>query len=74
VFEVLTAADGREAVQVAEQTRPDLIVLDVMLPDMDGFAVASRLRAAGPRIPAVFLTARDTTDDKITGWPSGTTT
>jgi two-component system OmpR family response regulator len=70
-FDVVTAADGREAVQVAEQARPDLIVLDVMLPDIDGFAVASRLQAAGQRIPAVFLTARDATDDKITGLALG---
>jgi two-component system, OmpR family, response regulator len=70
-FDVVTASDGREAVQVAERARPDLIVLDVMLPDMDGFAVASRLRAAGRRIPAVFLTARDATDDKITGLTLG---
>jgi two-component system, OmpR family, response regulator len=70
-FDVVTASDGREAVQVAEQARPDLMLLDVMLPDMDGFAVASRLRAAGRRIPAVFLTARDATDDKIIGLSLG---
>ncbi len=66
-FEVLTAADGREAVQIAERSRPDLVVLDVMLPDLDGFAVIQRLRAGGRRIPVVFLTARDATEDKITG-------
>jgi two-component system OmpR family response regulator len=66
-FEVLTASDGREAVQMAERTRPDLVVLDVMLPDLDGFAVINRLRSAGRRIPVVFLTARDATDDKIIG-------
>jgi two-component system OmpR family response regulator len=66
-FEVLTAADGREAVQIAERSRPDLVVLDVMLPDLDGFAVMHRLRAGGRRIPVVFLTARDATEDKITG-------
>ncbi|GII58460.1 DNA-binding response regulator [Planotetraspora thailandica] len=70
-FDVVTASDGKEAVQLAERARPDLIVLDVMLPDMDGFAVASRLRSAGRRIPAVFLTARDATDDKITGLALG---
>jgi two-component system OmpR family response regulator len=66
-FDVTTAADGREAVHLAEQYRPDLIVLDVMLPDLDGFTVASRLRASGRRTPIVFLTARDGTDDKVTG-------
>jgi two-component system OmpR family response regulator len=70
-FDVVTASDGRQAVQVADQARPDLMLLDVMLPDMDGFAVASRLRAAGRRIPAVFLTARDATDDKIVGLSLG---
>ncbi|MEU8267237.1 response regulator transcription factor [Sphaerisporangium sp. NPDC049002] len=66
-FDVLTAADGREAVQVAERVRPDLVVLDVMLPDMDGFTVANRLRSAGRRTPVLFLTARDETEHKLTG-------
>jgi len=66
-FEVMAARDGREAVQLAERARPDLVVLDIMLPDLDGFAVAERLRATGRRIPVVFLTARDGTDDKVTG-------
>ncbi|MEV0968832.1 response regulator transcription factor [Microtetraspora glauca] len=70
-FEVVTASDGREAVQIAERVRPDLIVLDVMLPDMDGFAVSARLRAAGRRVPVVFLTARDATGDKVTGLSLG---
>ncbi|RCG22485.1 DNA-binding response regulator [Sphaerisporangium album] len=66
-FDVLTASDGREAVQLAERVRPDLVVLDVMLPDMDGFAVAGRLRTSGRRVPVVFLTARDESDSKLTG-------
>ncbi|GAA0978673.1 two-component system response regulator PhoP [Acrocarpospora macrocephala] len=70
-FEVVIAADGREAVLMAERVRPDLMVLDVMLPDMDGFAVATRLRSAGRRIPVLFLTARDTTDDKLAGLALG---
>ncbi len=70
-FEVLTASDGREAVRVAERVRPDLMVLDVMLPDMDGFTVSSRVRASGRRIPVVFLTARGTTEDKVTGLALG---
>ncbi|OUC91352.1 response regulator transcription factor [Streptosporangium minutum] len=66
-FEVVTAADGREAVHFAERVRPDLVVLDVMLPDMDGFTVAGRLREMGGQMPVVFLTARDATDDKVAG-------
>ncbi|MCG5219938.1 response regulator transcription factor [Streptosporangium sp. KLBMP 9127] len=66
-FEVLAAADGQEAVQVAERVRPDLVVLDVMLPDLDGFTVAEQLRASGRRLPVVFLTARDGVDDKVAG-------
>src|SRR5258705_11284213 len=66
-FDVVTAAAGTEAVQAAQRHRPDLIVLDVMLPDMDGFDVIRRLRGGGARIPVVFLTARAATEDKIRG-------
>ncbi|MFI6511710.1 response regulator transcription factor [Streptosporangium sp. NPDC050855] len=66
-FEVMTAVDGREAVHFAERLRPDLVVLDVMLPDMDGFTVAGRLRETNGQVPVLFLTARDGTDDKVTG-------
>ena len=64
-FEVVTAAAGSDAVQAAQRHRPDLIVLDVMLPDMDGFDVLHRLRGGGTRTPVVFLTARDSTEDKV---------
>jgi two-component system OmpR family response regulator len=70
-FEVVMAEDGREAVQAAERARPDLIVLDVMLPDMDGFEVVRRLRSSGRPLPVVFLTARDGTEDKVTGLTVG---
>jgi two-component system OmpR family response regulator len=70
-FEIITASGGAEAVQVARDSRPDLIVLDVMLPDLDGFQVVRRLRDGGTRIPVVFLTARDATDDKIRGLTLG---
>ena len=69
-FEVERAATGREALAAVERRRPDLIVLDVMLPDLDGFAVARRLQqseGAGTRVPVIFLTARDTTTDKVEG-------
>ena len=70
-FEVVTAAAGNEAVHAAQRHRPDLIVLDVMLPDMDGFDVVRRLRGGGTQIPVVFLTARDSTEDKIRGLTLG---
>jgi two-component system OmpR family response regulator len=70
-FDVITASGGSEAVQAAQRHRPDLIVLDVMLPDMDGFDVIRRLRGGGARIPVVFLTARDGTDDKVRGLTLG---
>jgi two-component system OmpR family response regulator len=69
-FEVVEAATGRSALAAAESERPDLIVLDVMLPDLDGFEVARRLRnAAGAHrdTPIIFLTARDDTADKVAG-------
>lgn len=70
-FEVTPCADGREALQTLETLAPDLIVLDVMLPDIDGFEVCRELRAGGSSIPVVFLTARDTTQDKIHGLTVG---
>ncbi|MBB6476603.1 response regulator [Sphaerisporangium rubeum] len=70
-FEVTPASDGAEAVAAARRHRPDLIVLDVMLPDMDGFDVVRRLRGGGARTPVVFLTARDATEDKIRGLTLG---
>ncbi len=70
-FDVVTAAAGTEAVQAAQRHRADLIVLDVMLPEMDGFVVIRRLRGGGARIPVVFLTARDATEDKIRGLTLG---
>lgn len=70
-FEVRTATTGREAVAATAEFTPDLIVLDVMLPDMDGFEVLRLLRGSGTRIPVLFLTARDGTDDKISGLTLG---
>ncbi|HEY2553194.1 MAG TPA: response regulator transcription factor [Streptosporangiaceae bacterium] len=68
---VLTAADGQEALRRAAAAGPDLIVLDVMLPGMDGFEVCRRLRAAGNNVPVIFLTARDTSCDTVTGLTIG---
>ena len=66
-FEVTAAANGREALDAAEEFQPDLAVLDVMLPDMDGFTVTRRLRDRGEQYPILFLTARDETKDKVAG-------
>jgi two-component system OmpR family response regulator len=68
---VTTAATGRDALRRAEGDRPDLIVLDVMLPDIDGFEVCRRLRGAGDEVPVIFLTAKDTTSDTVTGLALG---
>src|SRR3954454_5100003 len=70
-FDVATARSGTEAVRMAREYQPDLLVLDVMMPGMDGFDVVLRLRADGLRFPVVFLTARDSTDDKIEGLSLG---
>ncbi|RMI08801.1 response regulator transcription factor [Cellulomonas triticagri] len=70
-FEVHAAADGGAALRLAKQVQPDLLVLDVMLPDMDGFTVTRRLREKGQHVPVLFLTARDDTADKITGLTVG---
>ncbi|WP_412542095.1 response regulator transcription factor [Longispora sp. K20-0274] len=70
-FDVATAMSGADAITTAGEHRPDLVVLDVMLPDYDGFEVIRRMRADGRRVPVVFLTARDNTDDKIRGLTLG---
>jgi two-component system, OmpR family, response regulator len=70
-FEVTAAETGTEALRLARNGRFDLVVLDVMLPDTDGFEVVRRLRADGSRIPVIFLTARDTQADKVTGLTLG---
>jgi two-component system, OmpR family, response regulator len=70
-FEVTTADTGARALRLARDRPFDLVVLDVMLPDTDGFDVVARLRADGCRVPVIFLTARDTQDDKVTGLTLG---
>ena len=70
-FEVQVAADGSTAIRMAAEQNPDLVVLDVMLPDLDGFTVTRRLRESGRHLPIVFVTARDSLDDKITGLTVG---
>ena len=68
---VITAVNGKDALRQAEAAQPDLIVLDVVLPDMDGFEVCRRLRSAGNEVPVIFLTARDTSSDTVTGLAIG---
>ncbi|MEO7132235.1 MAG: response regulator transcription factor, partial [Dermatophilaceae bacterium] len=70
-FDVVTAGDGASALSSADETSPDLIVLDVMLPDIDGFEITRRLRSAGRQQPIVFVTARDGLNDKIQGLTVG---
>ncbi|MGE3621381.1 MAG: response regulator transcription factor [Acidimicrobiia bacterium] len=70
-FDVEAVANGRAALEAAADGKPDLILLDVMLPDLDGFEVCRRLRAEGNRAPVLFLTARDATEDKVRGLTLG---
>ena len=70
-FEVATATDGQSALAAARTFRPDLLVLDVMMPGLDGFGVVRRLRQNGRHTPVLFLTARDAAEDKISGLTLG---
>jgi two-component system OmpR family response regulator len=70
-FEVDSAGTGREALAAVIKFKPHLMVLDVMLPDMEGFDVASRLGAQRAGVPIIFLTARDATEDKVRGLTGG---
>ena len=70
-FDVDEAMTGRKALAQAQEDPPDLLILDVMLPDLDGFEVCRRLRTEGSRTPVVFLTARDGTEDKVRGLTLG---
>jgi two-component system, OmpR family, response regulator len=70
-FEVASVASGREALAAVGSVQADLVVLDVMLPDLDGFEVCRRLRADGHHTPVLFLTARDGTEDKVRGLTLG---
>ena len=70
-WEVRSAADGRSAIKLVHEFRPDVVVLDIMLPDLDGMQVLSRLRADRQDIPVLFLTAKDSVDDRIAGLTAG---
>ncbi|MFC4590582.1 response regulator transcription factor [Sphaerisporangium corydalis] len=70
-FEVVSASRGYEALEIARSGSPDLLVLDVMLPDLDGFELCRRLRAQGDDVPVIFLTARDAPADTVHGLTLG---
>ena len=70
-FEVQVAANGRDALKLVPTFAPDVVLLDVMLPDLDGFEIMRRLRNDGERVPVLFLTARDAVDDKVRGLTLG---
>jgi two-component system OmpR family response regulator len=70
-FSVYAVSNGNDAVLAAEKGKPDIILLDVMLPDQSGFAVTKKIRSMGIDVPVLFLSARDETEDKITGLTVG---
>ncbi|WP_394428181.1 response regulator transcription factor [Streptomyces sp. SGAir0957] len=70
-WDAVTAHTGEDALRLAGEFRPDIVVLDLMLPGVDGFGVLDRLRAAGTMVPVVFLTARDGVADRVAGLTRG---
>jgi len=70
-FDVTTAASGRQGLDAVRSNEFDLVLLDVMLPDLDGFEVCRRMRQDGERVPVLFLTARDATEDRVRGLTLG---
>jgi two-component system OmpR family response regulator len=70
-WQVRTAGDGSSALRLARQFKPDAVVLDVMLPDVDGLEVLRRLRGHAPNVPVLFLTARDAVEDRVAGLTAG---
>lgn len=70
-LETVSAADGRQALAAVGEHRPQLIVLDAMMPELDGFEVLRRLRDSGDTTPVIFLTARDSTEDRVRGLTEG---
>lgn len=70
-WSISTAGDGAGAIAAARTTRPDVVVLDVMLPDMSGLDVLRRLREQNPKLPVLLLTAKDAVEDRIAGLTAG---
>jgi two-component system OmpR family response regulator len=70
-WEVRSAPDGQSAVRLAREFRPNAVVLDVMLPDLDGLEVLRRMRSQAPEVPVLFLTAKDAVEDRVAGLTAG---
>lgn len=70
-WDVKTASTGQQALALAREFKPDVVVLDIMLPDIDGLHVLSRMRADGNEAPVLFLTAKDSLDDRVAGLTAG---
>jgi two-component system response regulator MprA len=70
-FEVTTAADGREAMRTLSTDRPDAVILDVLMPGLDGLEVCRRIRASGDRTPVLMLTARAEVSERVAGLEAG---
>jgi two-component system response regulator MprA len=70
-YDVVAADGGREGLERVRSSRPDVVVLDLLMPDVDGIEVCHRLRAEGDRTPILMLTARDAVDDRIAGLDAG---
>ena len=70
-WDVRTAASGYEALQLVRDFEPDALVLDIMMPDLDGMAVLQRLRQSGDDVPVLFLTAKDAVSDRVAGLTAG---
>src|SRR5687768_16682549 len=70
-YSVVSFATGREAISALAQETPDLVLLDVMLPGLDGFEVCKHIARQHPDVPVVFLTARDEVDDRLAGFEAG---
>src|SRR5919206_2200305 len=70
-YQIDLAVDGREALAVLEQAQPDMLILDVLMPGVDGLEVCRRLRRAGNRLPVLMLTARDAVENRVAGLDAG---
>ena len=70
-FDVRTAATGSQALQIAQEFKPHALILDVMLPDQNGFEVCRQIRSEGQKVGVLFLTAKDSVEDKIAGLTIG---